>query len=138
MEATVRCFEVGQGGGAAEVGAGKEGGEGCGGGGGGGSGVLTAAAAAAAAGGTAPDGKGEGPVRGGVKVQVPDGVKREAKERREKEERALTADLKDRVATVEGQWTEALGSAIVGTRERVKSWLVEDGGWDKELLEDVE
>ncbi|ERF74222.1 hypothetical protein EPUS_03412 [Endocarpon pusillum Z07020] len=65
-------------------------------------------------------------------------VKRQAQERREVEERALTADLKDRVATVEGQWTEALGSAIAGTRERVRAWLVEEGGWDKELLEDVE
>lgn len=65
-----------------------------------------------------------------------DEVKREAEERRRAEEMALTADLKDRVATVEGQWTEALGSAIVGTRERVRGWLVEDGGWDKDLLEE--
>ncbi len=72
------------------------------------------------------------------KEEVVEAIKREAKARREREERALTVDLKDRVATVEGQWTEALGSAIVGTRERVKAWLVDDGGWDKELLEDVE
>ena len=65
-------------------------------------------------------------------------VKREAQYKRECEERALTADLKDRVATVEGQWTEALGSAIVGTREWVTGWLVDEGGWDKELLQDME
>lgn len=63
-------------------------------------------------------------------------IMREAAQRRRLEEMALTAELKDRVATVEGQWTEALGSAIVGTRERVKGWLLEGGGWDKDLLED--
>lgn len=65
-------------------------------------------------------------------------VKDQARQKKEQEEKVLTADLKDRVATVEGQWTEALGSAIVGTRERVRAWLVEEGGWDKELLDDGE
>jgi hypothetical protein len=74
----------------------------------------------------------------GADDRVLEEVGREARERRQREERTLTVDLKDRVATVEGQWTEALGSAIVGTRERVRGWLVDEGGWDKELLEDVE
>lgn len=65
-----------------------------------------------------------------------DVVRREMQERRAKEERDLTADLKDRVATVEEQWTEALGSTIQGIRERVKEWLIAEGGWDE--LEQLE
>jgi hypothetical protein len=96
-----------------------------------GAGIRCEEVARLAGGGNGGDGEG-------TAAQLEELVKREAKERRETAERALTADLKDRVATVEGQWTEALGSAMVGTRERVKGWLVEEGGWDKELLEDVE
>jgi hypothetical protein len=57
-------------------------------------------------------------------------VRREMQESRAREERELTADLKDRVATVEGQWTEALGSQIQGLRQRVISSLVAEGSWD--------
>ncbi len=71
---------------------------------------------------------GEAGAKAVLAVGVQEEVKRQATERRQREERALTADLKDRVATVEGQWTEALGSAIVGTRERVRGWLVDEGG----------
>ncbi|PYI34443.1 hypothetical protein BP00DRAFT_443776 [Aspergillus indologenus CBS 114.80] len=46
------------------------------------------------------------------------------------EERILTGDLKDKVATVEGQWAEALGSQIQGLRERVKEQLIAENGWD--------
>ena len=57
-------------------------------------------------------------------------VRREMQQSRMDEERALTADLKDRVGTVEGQWTEALGSQIQGLRERVKQQLIAENGWD--------
>ena len=62
--------------------------------------------------------------------EVPDTVRREMQNSRADEERALTVDLKDRVATVEGQWTEALGSQIQGLRERVKGQLVAENGWE--------
>ena len=52
------------------------------------------------------------------------------------EERSLTNDLKDKVATVEGQWTEALGSQIQALRQRVREQLEREDGWeDLESLE---
>ncbi|KKK16454.1 hypothetical protein ARAM_005683 [Aspergillus rambellii] len=57
-------------------------------------------------------------------------VKREMRQPRTDEERALTNDLKDRVATVEGQWTEALGSQIQALRERVREQLEREDGWE--------
>lgn len=52
------------------------------------------------------------------------------------EEVSLTSDLKDKVATVESQWTEALGSQIEELRERVKEQLVNEDAWeDLERLE---
>ncbi|EPS33516.1 hypothetical protein PDE_08478 [Penicillium oxalicum 114-2] len=52
------------------------------------------------------------------------------------EEITLTSDLKEKVATVEGQWSEALGSQIQGLRERVKEQLLAEDGWeDMEQLE---
>ncbi|KAJ6108241.1 hypothetical protein N7523_009564 [Penicillium sp. IBT 18751x] len=63
-------------------------------------------------------------------------VRREMQTARADEEVALTTDLKDKVSTVEGQWTEALGSQIQGLRERVKAQLVAEDGWeDLEQLE---
>lgn len=63
-------------------------------------------------------------------------VRRETQETRADEEIALTTDLKDKVATVEGQWTEALGSQIQGLRERVRKQLMAEDGWeDLEQLE---
>ena len=59
-----------------------------------------------------------------------DFIAREMQKLRAREERDLTGDLKERVSTVEGQWTEALGSEIQGLRERVKEHLVVQGGWD--------
>ncbi|KAJ5168321.1 uncharacterized protein N7482_003915 [Penicillium canariense] len=65
-----------------------------------------------------------------------DTVHREMQEARADEELTLTTDLKDKVATVEGQWAEALGSQIQEVRERVKDQLVIEGGWeDLEQLE---
>jgi hypothetical protein len=63
-------------------------------------------------------------------------VRREMEMSRADEELALTTDLKDKVATVEGQWTEALGSQIVGLRERVKEQLMSEDGWEE--LEQLE
>ncbi|KAJ5169500.1 uncharacterized protein N7500_002283 [Penicillium coprophilum] len=58
-------------------------------------------------------------------------VRREMQETRADEELALTTDLKDKVATVEGQWTEALGSQIEELRERVKEQLMSEDGWEQ-------
>jgi SpoVK/Ycf46/Vps4 family AAA+-type ATPase len=63
-------------------------------------------------------------------------VRREMQAARADEELTLTTDLKEKVATVEGQWTEALGSQIQGLRERVKDQLLAEDGWeDLEQLE---
>jgi len=51
---------------------------------------------------------------------------------REREEKRLTADLKEKVAVVEGQWEEALGAELMEVRERVRGLLLEEGGWDDE------
>ncbi|EKV04647.1 hypothetical protein PDIG_88140 [Penicillium digitatum PHI26] len=68
--------------------------------------------------------------------ETEDDVRREMQETRANEELALTTDLKDKVATVEGQWTEALGSQIEGLRERVKKQLMSENGWEE--LEQLE
>lgn len=65
-----------------------------------------------------------------------DEVRREMQDLRAGEERALTVDLKDKVATVECQWTEALGSQIQELQERVKTQLVTEDGWEE--LEQLE
>ncbi|KAH8697625.1 hypothetical protein BGW36DRAFT_359409 [Talaromyces proteolyticus] len=63
-------------------------------------------------------------------------IGREIQKLQAREERELTVDLKERVSTVEGQWTEALGSQIQALRERVKDHLLATGGWeDIEQLE---
>lgn len=63
-------------------------------------------------------------------------VRREMQASRADEDRALTADLKDKVATVECQWTEALGSQVQDLRECVKMQLMAEDGWeDLEQLE---
>lgn len=68
--------------------------------------------------------------------EAEDNVRREMQESRADEERTLTNDLKDKVATVEGQWTDALGSQIQDLRERVKTHLIAENGWDE--LEQLE
>jgi hypothetical protein len=68
--------------------------------------------------------------------EMEEDVRREMEMTRADEELALTTDLKDKVATVEGQWTEALGSQIEGLRERVKEQLVSEDGWEE--LEQLE
>ncbi|KAK2762066.1 hypothetical protein FQN54_001073 [Arachnomyces sp. PD_36] len=60
-----------------------------------------------------------------------DAVKREVLNSKSEEERVLTSDLKDKVATVEGQWAEALGSQLEAVKGRVRDWLVAEGGWDE-------
>jgi len=51
---------------------------------------------------------------------------------REREERALMDDLKEKVAVVEGQWVEGLGSRIGAERQRIREFLEDTGGWDDE------
>ena len=58
-----------------------------------------------------------------------------AEELQRREEKKLTEDLKEKVGVVEGQWAEALGSELMEARERVRGWLLEQGGFDEE--EDV-
>lgn len=48
------------------------------------------------------------------------------------EEKKLTDDLKEKVGVVEGQWEEALGEELIGVRERVREWLLEEGGWNED------
>ena len=57
-------------------------------------------------------------------------AKEEIGRARSEQEKALTRELKDQVSTIEEQWREALGSHLESTKQRVKSCLVEDGGWD--------
>ena len=57
-------------------------------------------------------------------------IREKVQEEKMKEEEKLTADLKERVTTVEGLWTEALGSHVQGVKEGVRTWLVSTGGWD--------
>ncbi|KAL2866570.1 uncharacterized protein BJX67DRAFT_131753 [Aspergillus lucknowensis] len=65
-----------------------------------------------------------------------DAVATEMRDSRASEERSLTNDLKDKVATVEGQWAEALGSQIQALRQRVRDQLEREDGWeDLEQLE---
>lgn len=49
---------------------------------------------------------------------------------RRREEARLTEDLKEKVGVVEGLWGEALGEELMAVRERVRCWLLENGGWD--------
>ncbi|KAL8833720.1 MAG: hypothetical protein Q9170_004119 [Blastenia crenularia] len=51
---------------------------------------------------------------------------------RRRDEARLTEDLKEKVGVVEGQWEEALGEELMAVRERVRCWLLENGGWDDE------
>ncbi|KAI9884305.1 MAG: hypothetical protein M1823_003914 [Watsoniomyces obsoletus] len=46
------------------------------------------------------------------------------------EEERLTADLKDKVTTVEEQWHEAMGQVVEPLKERVREWLQRHGGWE--------
>ena len=58
-----------------------------------------------------------------------EGVRR----KREEEEKVLTDELQERVATVENLWRESLGSQLGRVKEGVRSWLVKQGGWEEEL-----
>ncbi|KAK8214119.1 hypothetical protein IWZ01DRAFT_498971 [Phyllosticta capitalensis] len=54
---------------------------------------------------------------------------------RDDEEQRLTLDLKEKVSTVEGQWSMALGEALETCSDRVKGFLEDRGGWDESLQE---
>jgi hypothetical protein len=49
---------------------------------------------------------------------------------RSREETILTAELKQKVSIIEQQWLEALGSQLQETRDRVRKYLEESGGWE--------
>ena len=55
-----------------------------------------------------------------------------AEEKQRREETRLTEDLKEKVGVIESQWEEALGSELVDLKERVREYLLEQGGWDDE------
>ena len=55
-----------------------------------------------------------------------------AEEKQRREETKLTEDLKEKVGVIESQWEEALGSELVDLKERVREYLLEQGGWDDE------
>jgi hypothetical protein len=61
-------------------------------------------------------------------------IDREMAEVREHEESRLTADLKEKVTLVEGQWGEALGKGLEECKDRVQAYLMERGGWDECLI----
>jgi hypothetical protein len=48
-------------------------------------------------------------------------------------EQAATADLKQQVEMIEEQWQDALGSALQGKKEQVKTFLQTFDGWDESL-----
>lgn len=58
-----------------------------------------------------------------------EGGRWDGEERKRREETRLTDDLKEKVNVVEGQWEEALGKEMLAVRERVREWLLEEGGW---------
>lgn len=62
-------------------------------------------------------------------------IKAEMGDLRAYEERRLTDDLKDKVALVEEQWEEGLGSGLEDCLKRVERFLEETGGWDEGLDE---
>jgi hypothetical protein len=46
------------------------------------------------------------------------------------QEAMLTSELKQRVGIIEEQWAEALGTALQDVKERVKSFLEANDGWE--------
>lgn len=62
--------------------------------------------------------------------------KEEIKASTEREELRLTDDLKEKVRCVEELWNSAIGREFEGVKERVKLFLVAEGGW--EGMEDQE
>jgi hypothetical protein len=56
--------------------------------------------------------------------------KQEIAEAKNEREKALTLELKEQVSTIEEQWVEGLGSHLESTKQRIKSCLIEDNGWD--------
>lgn len=62
-----------------------------------------------------------------------EGVKTEMQEIRRAEEERLTADLKEKVGTVEQQWRDGLGSELEECKGRVEGFLRDSSGWDESL-----
>ena len=75
---------------------------------------------------SAADGPGNG---NGSDAGLEDEMRRATREREE----TLTKDLQEKVGDVERQWREAVGEAFEGCKERVRTWLEQDGGWEDGL-----
>lgn len=60
------------------------------------------------------------------------GARWDGEQRKHMAEKRLTDDLKEKVGIVEGQWEQALGAEMMGVRERVREWLLEEGGWNED------
>lgn len=56
-------------------------------------------------------------------------VERELEEVERDEENRLTDDLKEKVRCVEDLWSTGLGTELKGVKERIVTFLVEQGGW---------
>jgi hypothetical protein len=73
-------------------------------------------------------------LREGQSLATPGGLASNAREEivqaKNEREKALTLGLKEQVSTIEEQWVEALGSQLASTKQRIKTCLIEDGGWD--------
>ncbi|KAK0124256.1 hypothetical protein ONS95_009229 [Cadophora gregata] len=59
-------------------------------------------------------------------------VEAELREVEKDEEVRLTDDLKEKVRCVEELWSSALGRELTGVKERIVSFLIEQGGWDED------
>jgi hypothetical protein len=64
-----------------------------------------------------------------------DEVERELRAVEKDEEVRLTEDLKEKVRCVEELWSSALGAELTGVKDRIRRFLVEQGGWDDEASE---
>jgi hypothetical protein len=64
-----------------------------------------------------------------------DEVERELRAVEKDEEVRLTDDLKEKVRCVEELWSSALGAELTGVKDRIRRFLVEQGGWDDEASE---
>lgn len=72
-------------------------------------------------------------IENGAHASNDEQLKVEMAQNRSSEEQCLTDDLKEKVGEVERQWKEALGGDLDECKERVKGYLVVNGGWDDGL-----
>ena len=63
-------------------------------------------------------------------AECEEGHEQDVKKGMEREEARLTDDLKEKVKVVEDLWSSALGQEFAAVKERVKDFLISEGGWD--------